>query len=440
MMRKKTVLFLGIGLVTLVACGKEPTAPDPDMVTVTGTVRNMTDSSAVSEANITIYDANTNAPVTRTLTDTGGFYHLSVEAGAYYIKMAAQGYIPSPPPGGAPVPFQADAAVDTTITNIFLKVDASASSTGSLSGTVALADETGISGFLIIATHSSGSQVMSTTSGPDGFYVLYNLLPGLHTIKCLRAGYKQTTTPIQFTVYADSSVKLADIAIEIIQGARLSGQITFLASPNATVDITLIDPDSREAIPGLYTFNNGTSYALDSIPPGTFLAWATYQNDGYVMDPDWIAKNGLPYVTFSESDLSQTRDFSVTDAIIINSPTNEADSIYPVEINTTTPSFSWTDYPQPKEYIIEVRNRNGERIWGGYDANGTILHPQIGKDDSPVLFDFDGSAIEPLRDGGIYQWKIYGDDSADPNIQTLLSSSEDQLGLFKVVLDTSANP
>jgi hypothetical protein len=33
----------------------------------------------------------------------------------------------------------------------------------------------------------------------------------------------------------------------------------------------------------------------------------------------------------------------------------------------------------------------------------------------------------------VYQWKIYADDSADPNIQTLLSSSEDLRGLFQIV-------
>ena len=47
-----------------------------------------------------------------------------------------------------------------------------------------------------------------------------------------------------------------------------------------------------------------------------------------------------------------------------------------------------------------------------------------------LLFNFDGSALSQLHSGNIYQWRIYSDDDAIAGIQTLLSASEDLMGLF----------
>ena len=434
-----TGMIIGIAFALLIACGnKKPTQPTIEYSYIAGKIFDSSDSGAISNANVVVYDAETNAPVTRDLTDENGYYNFEVEIGAYYLKIAAQGYIPSPPKGGAPIPFQVDANRDTLFKDLYLTIDPAAANTGSISGMVQNTSSIGMTGFLIVSTNTAGTQIVSGSSGPDGYYVLYNLEPGLYTIKCLHAGYKQST-PLQVTVTADMAVTDADITAENTRGASLSGQITFLASPNSTVDITLIDIESREAIPGLSTYNNNNNaYSLDSVPPGTFLTWATYQNDGYVMDPDWIRKSGLPTLTVTETTGSVTKDFSVTDAIPLISPTNSSDSIYARAISTTAPTFNWGEYPQSKEYILEVRDKNGKRIWGGFDAT-TILHQQIPKENRSVVFDFDGSATEQLQPGEIYQWKVYADADAAPNIQGLISSSEDLMGLFKIVIDTAGS-
>ena len=82
---------------------------------------------------------------------------------------------------------------------------------------------------------------------------------------------------------------------------------------------------------------------------------------------------------------------------------------------------------------MEVFNSDGERIWGGFNVDGTINHPQISSHQDSVVFNFDGSASDTLRPGETYRWKVYADDDASANVQTLISSSEDQLGLFKRV-------
>ena len=150
------------------------------------------------------------------------------------------------------------------------------------------------------------------------------------------------------------------------------------------------------------------------------------------MDPDWIFKNpGALNVSFT-TDTSKIRDFSVTGAISIDTPTNPANSITPALADSVVPTFHWNAYPQSKEYIIEVRDINGNLIWGGFTASGEIRHSQIPKEWNSVEFNFDGSALMQLQPGDIYQWRLYSDDEATSGVQTLLSSSEDLMGLFRV--------
>ena len=200
------------------------------------------------------------------------------------------------------------------------------------------------------------------------------------------------------------------------------------------MDISLVNPTTFSAIPGLSTFSDTASleYSIDKIPSGTFQAWASFKNDGYVMDPDWIFRNpGILIIDFMENDSTEL-NFSVTNSVSIIGPTNPADSIYAVVADSSTPTFSWDAYPSAKEYIIEVRKLNGDIIWGGYNLDGTVNHQQIDQQTNEVLYNFDGSASEDLIPGEIYQWKVYADNGLNVDVQTLISSSEDQLGIFTI--------
>jgi len=168
---------------------------------------------------------------------------------------------------------------------------------------------------------------------------------------------------------------------------------------------------------------------INNIPDGNYVAWASYENDGYVMDPDWLFKNpGALEISFIGS--AKTLDFSVTDAVTIISPTNSPTAVLPAPADSSILTFYWNAYPQAKEYIIEVRDLNGNLIWGGFTDSGIINHSQIPKEWNSVQFNFDGSTLSALNPGDVYQWRIYADDDAARGIQTLLSSSEDLMGLF----------
>jgi hypothetical protein len=195
----------------------------------------------------------------------------------------------------------------------------------------------------------------------------------------------------------------------------------------------MLDKQTMATVNGLTTIiDTIRNYQIKNIPRGNYLAWASYKNDVYVMDPDWIFKNpGALEINFT-SDSIASLNFSVTNAIKIISPTNSPDTILPVSVDSLNPTFSWNPYPQAKEYIIEVKDLNGNVIWGGFDENGTIRHAKIPRETTSIKFNFDGTAKSLLKHDEVYQWKIYADDDALNNVQTLLSSSEDLLGLFKI--------
>jgi hypothetical protein len=116
-------LFVSLTTLTRCSCGDDgkgnPVVPPATETIIAGHVLDQTDSAGIANANIVLYNANTNAPITRVLTGVNGGYLLHVDiGGTYYVKVTAQGYLPSPPAGGAPLPFQV-ALNDTTRNTIF---------------------------------------------------------------------------------------------------------------------------------------------------------------------------------------------------------------------------------------------------------------------------------------------------------------------------------
>ncbi len=388
----------------------------------------------IKDADVVLYNSSTSQAQTRALTDNAGGCILFVQANiGCYLRVAAQNYRSSPPPNGSAVPFPVGDSGSITYRYVKLKKNPVAINCGTISGAVKSATGAAVRGSLVIATRQSDSITISGISGPDGVYILYNVPAGIYDMQGFLEGWYQTSPVCSVGVTSGNVTQHVDIPMTAVRGAALSGMITFLASVNSKVDVTLAHPVSYEAIPGLFTMMLANrNYAIDSIPPGTYIPWASYRNDGYVMDPDWIRKFGLPVMTFLQNDSAKTLDFSITDAILIISPTNHGDTLIPVNISTTTPEFVWTSYPSTQEYIVGVYNEFGDLIWGGYDENNKILHPKLDAKTTRVVFNFDSSAKEPIRGGYAYRWKVWADKGSDPDVQQLISASEDLMGLFAI--------
>jgi hypothetical protein len=418
-------------------CGgdDDPVIPDPpDPTVLKVVVRSSADSSLVDNSNVVLYQAENNEAVLRGMTDSNGAVYFNVEVGNFFVNISAQGYDSVPPENIAPIPFFV-ASEDTTIEGILLNVVENAGSAGYVQGFV----EPAINNFLILAELQTNQEKFATVSGPDGFFILYNLPYGTYDMDALKSGY-QMDEPVSATISAQAEVDTVSIPVSVYQGSLLTGSVTFLASENSTVDITLLDPETRAVIPGLSVMSDvtGLNYRIENIPDGDYIAWASLQNDGYVIDPDWMFKNpGGLEISFATAGALEL-NFSVTDVITILSPTNPADSTFAFMADSQVPVFRWEAYPSAKEYFIEVKDHSGNVLWGGFESDGTVNHGFIGAAADSVIYDFDSWPGTPaLKPGEIYQWKLWADKGTqgDSLVEQLISSSEDLRGIFQVPED-----
>ncbi|HAQ62576.1 TPA: hypothetical protein DCR49_11390 [Candidatus Delongbacteria bacterium] len=439
---KKLSLILMLAAMTAVyfaGCSDDdkdkPSAPVPDTilkVIVKGKVNMDTvpDTIDVSNSNVVVYDAETNQSVIRDMTNSEGACYFELEEGNYYLEVTAQGFDPSPAPNVTAIPFFVTYQ-DTTAQVRYLNENPLAGA-GYIEGKV----EPAVNNVLIIAENAADFNRYSGVSGPDGYFVVFNLPLGSYNIEAFKAGYKQSAA-VSSTLYAGAPQDSVAVLVETYAGSSISGSTSFIAGAVAKpTDIVLRDIKTLDAIPGLtVSTDSSNNYTIDNIPDGDFIIWASLKNDDNVIDPDWLFKNpGALELTFP-TDSGTVLGFTLTGAIVQNSPTNPADSIYAFMADSIVPTFVWTkisSYSSTKQWILEVRDINGRRIWGGFEPDGTINHAFIGAAETSVEFNFDGSALSELVPGEIYQWSIWADDDTAPGIQTLLSSSEDLRGLFQV--------
>ncbi len=421
---KCIIVSSSIILSSFIGCSEDTPVEPPPSTSIDIIVRSSNDSSSIANANVVLYNANNGEAVSRGFTIAGGHSAFeNVNSGNYFVRISAQGFNESPPGSISPVPFSV--STGQTHTRIYY-LDILQGTFGKIDGKV----NPNLPGFLIVANLITSTSEHHTYSGPDGYFVLFNVPYGTYQVNALKSGYQSTNQP-QVTLSSTSSSVNIQVTVNQVTGSILTGNVTFLAVENGIVNISLLDEESLSVVNGLTTMiDMDKNYSVNKIPSGNYIAWASYDNDNYVMDPDWIFKNpGALRISFS-LDTTKILDFSVTGAITIISPTNPPDSIIPDLADSVVPTFNWNVYPAAKEYIIEVRDISGNLIWGGFTETGEIRHSQIPKEWSSVEFNFDGSASSELQSGNIYQWRLYADDDATSNVQTLLSSSENLMGLF----------
>jgi len=429
---KNAILFKSFLLASLIilffSCNKkDDTAEEPTTGFLNGRVTALDDSVPIEAVRMIVFNANTNAPTGGTyFTDTAGYYSIELTPGSYQLKLSKLGYENIPAPGLAALPLPVTAGGTTT--SDFQMAPSKLENGGVISGRVGSGDS--YPGGVLVVAENAGAAFSSVTDA-QGYYGIVNVAPGSYEVKGWMAGYNSSVKSA--TVNEGSEV--TDVNLELTQsGATMvSGAITFLATQNIEVDVSLVHPKTRETIPGLITNTENGVYTMANVPDGLFLGRASWVNDQKVVDPDWIVKNGEPYITIAGSDASL--DFSVTGAVKLTSPTNGLESTQPVEVSAGTPTFSWQAYPSASDYVPEVMDLNGTVIWGGFSDDWTVKNVVIPDSQTSVTFNFDGSATAPLEPGRVYRWRIYAskDDNQSATGWRLISVSEDQVGLIKII-------
>lgn len=417
----------------IAACGEDSTTPPPPPPPAVVEVRVLSelDSARIPNANVVLYRAETREAVGRGFTDANGSIQFTVTYGDYYTETSAQGFETTPPENISPIPFYLAPGI-TTVHGIALDPWSGTGDTGYVVGHV----DPAIGNVLIVSERQPALEDYTTASGPDGVFVIYNLPVGDYAVNALKSGY-QMSAEVGFPVAADAVNDTVRVPMALYSGSTLTGSVTFLASENSVVDITLLDRESGSVVPGLTVMSSasGLGYTVRAIPDGQYLAWASFRNDGYVVDPDWLFKNpgGLEIEFASATTLDLP--FSVTGAISLVSPTNPASNTSPAMAGSAVPTFSWLAYPSTQEYFIEVRNFDGDLLWGGFEADGTSRHAYIPSSQRSVVYNFDAQPGAPaLVPGEIYQWRLWADKGTqlDGKVEQLISASEDLRGLFVV--------
>lgn len=413
-------------LLVLVVLGCKKDNDTPATGVLKGVVSDASNASKLENAQVIIFDSNSNTPVKSLKTTSTGDYRTELLPGSYYIKVYKQGYDNIPPRNIAPIPLsvvnghELDNPVEMNVSEI--------QDGGFINGKI-IESGKGIPGVLVVG--EKDGKGYSAISDEDGAYFIFNLPAGSYNLKGWIGGYESEQKTV--TVNAPHGIE-QNIILTKGSSASVIGTITFLATTAVETDVTLTHPLTEEAIPGLNT-KTSSNYTIDGVPQGYYLARATFKNDERVVDPDWIVKFGEPYVEVGASQV--TRNFSLTNSVKLTEPTNPASNTIPVIINTSIPNFKWSAYSSANDYVIEVTDVNGNVIWGGIDFTQDIPVKKviIPSSQTSIEYNFDNSASKNLEAGKIYRWKIYAskNDNQSASGWRLISVSEDQLGLIKIV-------
>jgi hypothetical protein len=428
---KFAILLLSISLFAFTNCNKEEEVEEvekPPMGILDGTVTSATTGKAISGAQINLYLENGDPAGISLETDTSGFYSAELSPGNYSARVYSQGFESIPPEGVKPVGF--NIADDQTTTKNYQMGNSNVINGGWITGSL-IAGESPVLGAMIVAIQ--GADAYSGISIAEGVYTIYNVPAGDYNLTAWKQGFN--SSQINTTVVENTQSAGQDIVMTEDANGSLNGTITFLAVNNGIVDVTLIEPVSGRAIPGLSVMiDEDRNYSMTGIPNGDYIARASFANDTYVLDPDWIIKFGEPEVSINNNAVEE--DFSVTGAVTLTSPNNIYPDATPIEVTETVPAFTWVAYPSASDYAIEVTDANGNLIWGGIDTSGDIPVKNVIVDGTTITFNYDGTATETaLEAGQIYRWRIYAskDDNNEPAGWKLISMSEDQMGLISIV-------
>lgn len=428
MRTRMNLLLLWIAMTTIVLSCKKSDNGTPTTGTVKGTVTDISNSQAIANVRIVVYNANTNAPTgSSILTGSDGTFQIQLSAGTYYLNLSKQGYNGIPAPSISPVSFTVELGKD--VANNYQMQPSSVANGGSISGK-ATSGGIPLAGVLVVA--GNGTNGYSSITGTDGSYSIFNVPAGTYQVQGFLSNYNSASLNVSVTASTESSGK--DLTLTSGATGIVSGAVTFLATNNGEVDVTLTNPLTKETVPGLVTKTSGGNYSITKVPDGTYIVRASYANDGYVVDPDWILKNGEPQVTIAGNTVSQ--NFSVTGAVKLVSPTNDSTTTVPVGVTGTTPTFTWQAYSGTSDYVIEVSDINGNVIWGGFTKSSTTITKNISipKGQLSIVFNADGKATTTLKSKNTYRWRIYSskDDNTSSTGWKLISDSEEQMGLFTI--------
>jgi hypothetical protein len=249
----------------------------------------------------------------------------------------------------------------------------------------------------------------------------------------LPAGHYKVTGYSIGHVYAaaETDVTASRVALDLALAAdppgSLTGQVSVVngggASNTSVVAFveSTFDPLTGRGVapPGLRAPRTGApnvsgAFSIDGVPPGRYVVVAAFENDGLVRDPDHCIAGTADVhvqVTSGQPTAAPTA-FKVTGALAVMSPgATMADAL------TAAPTFQWADDSSEDQYLVEVFDAFGQRVWMATTPGVSGGIPSMA---------YAGPA---LRSGMYYQWRVTSSKKAGVG-ECELSRSEDLRGVF----------
>lgn len=434
-MSMRLVVLATAGILLLNACSSDSNDAPPTG-TLELTVVNDETNGGLPNARVVVIDGASGESIDILTTNADGKVSKTFAPSTLQLRVSTQDYAPSPPPGIPPLPVQI-VANETTAVTISLRALAVAER-GMISGRVTTDQGAPAGSALVVVTAGDGT-ALSTTAHSDGNYVLHNVPAGPAMLNAFLGGYNfGAAGPVDVT--NDANVEQNIQAAGLATG-EISGHVSFTAISGDIIDITLLHPVTRDALPNLSVpIDSGGSYLMRDVPFGEFEIIASLDNDGFVLDPDTSVTQGIPVVSVTElAPVIANEDFKVTGSVELTNPPSIIDANVPELGNL--PTFSWakaSSYASAEYYVVEVVDESGETIWGGFDSAANNFTPlvTVPQGNEPgAAYNFEGSAIlSSLEAERYYQLRVYPAvvDTSVPKGFRLLSASETLDGIFRV--------
>ena len=182
----------------LYQCGDNNTVEPESPAVIQIVVKSAADSSVISGANVVLYNANSGESISRIFSGNDGVAGFeSSMGGNFYVRISAQDFREVPEGSISPVPFTA--STNQTITRTYY-MNELFGTFGKIDGKVS----PNLPGFLVVATLTGMNTEYHTYSGPDGYFVLFNVPYGTYDVDAIKSGYQSANQP-QVTLSSGST-------------------------------------------------------------------------------------------------------------------------------------------------------------------------------------------------------------------------------------------
>ncbi len=415
---------------------------------VSGKVTDLETGLAIAGARVVALDAN-RAPASAVgTTDAGGNYRLSVHAtrspdgrpvlARITLRADAQDYQTFPGGVRSALPIDLSTATDVgaggwdasgPLTSVGLIPLPDTTDLLSISGVIELPPSR--VGLLVVAEPQAGGAGLTGIADPGGSYTIFNVpaadAPGTaYAVDAYGRGVNYV--PATVTLVRGASAPAVNLAIRDATTALIDGSLIYNSGATTPTSVALVVKSTYSAVldrgespPSLVApVPSGSTYTLQGVPDGTFIALAAFGIDGDVRDLSDTGNTAPVEVVVQDGALVGTLGaFKLVGAVELTSIDGVAvggDAV-PVRVTSASPTFEWAkapSYASAATFQYDVYDAFGINVWSGTRSGGGA---------GPFTATYAG---EPLRSGMYYQLRVKAIDTGG----STLSQSEDLKGVF----------